>query len=124
MPTVIYPQEEEFLETAVHPTICITPGRTEPRGILLYEGRETYKDMELEKRSCIIGKGCHVDLQIERETISGIHAKIDYRDGYYIEDLNSTNGTFVNEEILNYKESRLLCSGDSLRFADVKYRFL
>lgn len=38
--------------------------------------------------------------------------------------MNSTNGTFVNDEMLNYKEQRELSPGDVLRFADVKYRFL
>ena len=42
---------------------------------------------------------------------------------YYIEDLNSTNGTFVNDEPLAYKERRKLNSNDMIRFADVRYRF-
>ena len=43
---------------------------------------------------------------------------------FYIEDLNSTNGTFVNDEVLAYKEKKLLKSNDIVRFADVKYRFV
>lgn len=121
---VVYPQEEEEKEQVIHPTVCISSAIGEPRGILIYEGLGKYRDFELDKKPCMIGKGNRVHLQIERETVSNFHAKIEYRNGYYIEDLNSTNGTFINDEILNYKESRLLSSGDILRFADVKYRFL
>ena len=124
IPTIVYPQEEEVKEMSIHPTVCIASIAEGPRGVLLYEGRGEYGDFELDKRSCIIGKSSRARLQINKDTISSVHAKIEYLDGYYIEDMNSTNGTFVNDEILNYKESRLLCPGDILRFADVKYRFL
>lgn len=123
-PIIVYPQEEEIKESFVHPTVCIASVGGEPRGELLYEGRGDYMDFELGHKSSFIGKSNHADLQIERDTISNIHAKIEYKNGYYIEDMNSTNGTFVNDEILNYKESRLLSQGDIVRFADVKYRFL
>ena len=57
--------------------------------------------------------------------ISQFHAKIEWMDDvYYIEDTNSTNGTYVNDTLLNYKEKRELTPGDSIRFADVKYRFM
>lgn len=125
IPTVIYPtDEEEHLLATVHPTVCIAATLGEPRGMLVYEGMGDYPDFELDKTICVIGKSHRARMQINRETVSHFHAKIEYVDGYYIEDMNSTNGTFINDEILNYRESRLLHSGDVIRFADVKYRFL
>lgn len=125
IPTVVYPEErEEEHSVEIHPTVCITATLTEPRGILIYEGREDYPDFEIDKMICVVGKSPRARMQIDRETVSNYHAKIDYMDGYYIEDMNSTNGTFVNDEIINYKERRLLNAGDVIRFADVKYRFL
>lgn len=125
IPTVIYPQEEEEqLEVTSHPTICIAASLGEPRGVLIFEGIGNYPDFELDKTLCVIGKSSRAKLQISRETISNFHAKIEYMDGYVIEDMNSTNGTFVNDEILNYREKRVLNAGDVIRFADVKYRFL
>ena len=125
IPMVVYPEEEEEVQkTTVHPTICITAVSEKPRGILVYEGREDYPDFELDESICVIGKSHRARMQIEKDTVSHFHAKIEYADGYYIEDMNSTNGTFVNDEIINYKERRLLCSGDMIRFADIKYRFL
>lgn len=71
-----------------------------------------------------IGHGPEADARIVRDTVSQIHARID-RDGdhYYIEDLNSTNGTCVNDEALVYKERRLLKINDIVQIADIRYRF-
>lgn len=127
IPVVIYPEEEFKREekSVIHPTVCIASFTNEPKGMLLYEGVENYPDFELEKSTCSIGKSHKVKFQIDRETISQIHARIDYvQQNYYIEDMNSTNGTFVNQDMLNFKERRQLFSGDIIRFADVKYRFL
>lgn len=127
IPEIIYPQEEisKDTEITIHPTVCLSSMDIGPRGILQYEGIEHYPNFEIGQLACVIGKSHRVKLQIEKETISQFHAKIEWIDGeYYIEDMNSTNGTYVNEEILNYKERKALHSGDILRFADVKYRFL
>lgn len=123
---VVYPDETEnrTIRPVTHPTICLMAENGNPRGVLVYEGTELFLDFEIEKELCLVGKNWQVDLMIDKNTISQYHAKIEQKDSnYYIEDMNSTNGTFVNEEILNYKESRLLCVGDAIRFADVKYRF-
>ena len=127
IPMVVYPddEEEEKQMEAINPTICLAATLGEPKGILVYEGMGDYPDFELGKESSIIGKNPKVKLYLNRETVSQFHAKFDYLDkNYYIEDMNSTNGTYVNEELLNYKEKRVLSSGDVIRFADVKYRFL
>ena len=127
IPMVVYPEdeEEETIAEVINPTICLAATLGEPRGTLVYEGMGDYPDFELEKGSSIVGKNPHVKLYINRDTVSQFHAKIECFDKtYYIEDMNSTNGTFVNDEILNYKEKRALSPGDVLRFADVKYRFL
>lgn len=125
VPIVVHPEEEPIEEKEIHPTICISAASGGSQGMLIYEGTGGYKDFHLEQQVCLIGKNHRARMQIERETISQFHAKIDYLDNvYYIEDLNSTNGTFVNDRILNYKERKQLQSGDTVRFADVKYRFL
>lgn len=126
IPWVVGPEEElEEEEVMVHPTVCLAAAAGVPQGILVHEGMGEYPDFELEQDTCVVGKNPRVKLHINRETISQFHAKIDYLDKtYYIEDLNSTNGTFINDEMLNYKEKKALSQGDVIRFADVKYRFL
>lgn len=127
LPEIVYPEDEELEEkrVTIHPTVCLTSMDGTPKGLLVYDGVEDFPDYELGQFMCVVGKSHRVKLQIEKDTISQFHAKIDWKDGiYYIEDMNSTNGTLVNEVMLNYKESRELHVGDIIRFADVKYRFL
>ena len=120
-------EEEEELEPVIeiHPTVCIGQGNLREEGLLLYEGRDTYPDYHIQKEVCTVGKDQASDLVLQKETVSRHHAKIrKMEDGYYIEDLNSTNGTYLNDELLSYKEPRLLHSSDLICFADVKYRFI
>lgn len=126
IPMVVYPDEEDEEEVlTINPTVCLAATLGETKGMLLYEGIGDYPDFDLGKAEQILGKNPKVTLYINRETISQFHAKLDYfAEKYYVEDLNSTNGTYVNDELLNYKEKRVLSPGDVLRFADVKYRFL
>lgn len=123
---IVYPEDEYREETVtIHPTICLGEYRTHPKGILMYQGTEQFKDIRLEETSSRVGKGPDCEVHIERDTISKYHARIEQQDQeFYLEDLNSTNGTYLNEELLSYKEVRQLKMNDIIRFADVQYRFL
>ena len=126
-PEVVYPEtlEPQKVESTQHPTVCLASWKETAQGELLYEGKEGFDDFEIGHLICVVGKSQRVHLQIQKDTISQFHAKIEWRDDvYYIEDMNSTNGTYVNDELLNYKEKRVLIPGDIVRFADVKYRFI
>lgn len=123
---VVYPEEEvqPVVQPEYHPTVCLSSMTGAIRGILLYQGSESYEDIRVIKKITRIGYGSDTDVQIHADTVSQLHARIDHDgENYYIEDLNSTNGTFVNEEPLAYKERRKLNRNDMIRFADVRYRF-
>ena len=126
MASIVYPEDDLQEELPqIHPTVCLRQNMMRPEGLLLYEGSDSFSDICLDKEVSRIGKDAASDIVIEKETISRFHAKIHReKDEYYIEDLNSTNGTYVNDEILPYKEPKKLNSNDQVRFADVKYRFL
>ena len=118
-------KREESRQKEVFPTVCIGAGSIRPEGILLYEGAEGFRDIILGNGETKIGQGEQMQARIEKETISHMHAKITNEvDGFYLEDLNSTNGTYLNDKLLSYKEKRLLKGNDLIRFADVKYRFV
>ena len=61
-----------------------------------------------------------VDVVLEDASVSRIHARI-IQEGaeYYLEDLNSTNGTFKNGLRLQPYEKRKLDTGDELKFGRV-----
>lgn len=65
------------------------------------------------------------DACIDYPTVSRVHAQIRRKNNrYYLTDLNSTNGTFLNGVKLKAKEEREIFNGDQIYFADVGYRFL
>lgn len=66
----------------------------------------------------------YMDYVIPDETVSRFHAKFINRDGnIYLTDLNSTNGTKVNEHTLNVQEQVRLAEGDRIVFAEAEFRF-
>ena len=72
---------------------------------------------------CIIGKsGKSSDYKLEEQFISRVHARIyEEMDGYYIEDLNSSNGTFVNGEKLKPHTQVMFQLGDIIMLADMEF---
>ena len=69
-----------------------------------------------------IGRSSEADVRIDDRYASGLHARIFSRDGRtYIEDMNSTNGTLVNDATL-HGEVELL-DGDVVRIGDTQFRF-
>jgi diguanylate cyclase (GGDEF)-like protein len=70
----------------------------------------------------VIGRGNESDIRINDNSVSRRHARIQPgADGYYAIDLQSTNGTFVNNMPASmYK----LSDGDYLRVGNCIYRFL
>ena len=67
-----------------------------------------------------IGRGRKdVDYRLNKEQISRIHASITLNeDGIYIEDQNSTNGTYINSERLEAFEQKSLSVGDIIKLAN------
>ncbi|MFI3200064.1 MAG: DUF6382 domain-containing protein [Eubacteriales bacterium] len=75
----------------------------------------------LNKLPCIIGKAKgHADIVIKDESISRIHARITEKENkLYIQDLNSTNGTYKNGIILETNEEVLLEVKDEIQIGGV-----
>jgi len=73
----------------------------------------------------VIGKKKEdVSLAINDYSVSRIHARITEEDGnYYIEDLNSTNGTYKNGLRLQPYEKRKLEKEDELKFGKTEYLY-
>lgn len=76
-----------------------------------------------DNKNLIIGRGkTESDYRLNKEQISRIHAGIVKKNGdIFIEDKNSTNGTFVNSVKLNAGEEFKLNAGDTVRFANEEF---
>jgi len=69
-----------------------------------------------------LGRGEENDLVIPHASISRTHARLMRRNGgYELTDLNSTNGTFVNNQQL--RGSTMVANGTELRLGDVSFVF-
>jgi hypothetical protein len=79
--------------------------------------------VELAHEAVTIGRGPLNDLQLDQDDFaSGKHALIDpRRDGVWVEDLGSTNGTFINGVRLS--SSRRLAPGDVVRIGETDFRY-
>jgi pSer/pThr/pTyr-binding forkhead associated (FHA) protein len=69
-----------------------------------------------------IGRSKESDVQIEDRYASGLHARIFSRDGrHYVEDMNSTNGTLLNDAELRGEAE--LIDGDVVRIGDTEFSY-
>ena len=70
----------------------------------------------------LLGRGDRVDIRLDDPFASSRHARI-YEQGniVVIEDLGSTNGTYLNEELL--ETPRPLHPGDRVRIGDSEFEF-
>src|SRR5688572_25285743 len=76
----------------------------------------------LQNTALVLGRGEDCTIQIPDHSVSRRHARIEQEpDGYYVADLQSTNGTFVNDEPVT---NRKLHDGDYLRVGNCIFRFL
>ena len=65
--------------------------------IRVFENEVPKKTVNLKDSAVSIGRAADNDIHIKDSTVSSQHAKIvTYYDASYVEDLGSTNGTFVN----------------------------
>jgi hypothetical protein len=68
-----------------------------------------------------IGRSTDADVRISDRYASGIHARLFERGGrYFVEDMNSTNGTLLNGATL--KGEAELIDGDTVQIGDTEFR--
>jgi hypothetical protein len=74
-------------------------GRKVPRQIVVTEGPLRGPTIALGQQSILIGRNPESTVVLSDDYASGRHARVFPQDGdWFIEDLNSTNGTFVGQQ--------------------------
>jgi FHA domain len=69
-----------------------------------------------------LGRSADADIRLDDRYASGIHARVFNRSGaYFVEDMNSTNGTLLNSRELHGEAE--LNPGDLIRIGDTQFRF-
>ena len=91
-----------------------------PKMIVSIDG-VVIKDVQLTKERTTLGRRPYNDIVIDNLAISGEHAVIQLTGReVYLEDLNSTNGTFVNGKAV---KKQLLLNGDAIEIGKYKIKF-
>ena len=92
-----------------------------PRLILSMDGL-VLKEMALEKERTTIGRKPHNDIQIDNLAISGEHAAIvTILNDAFLEDMNSTNGTYVNGQPV---KKHVLQNNDVVELGKYRLKFI
>jgi hypothetical protein len=93
--------------------------------IEILSGESAGRRLRMKRRRITIGRHPqHNDLVLSHATISSRHASITYSQGQYLlEDLGSTNKTYVNERPLTSGETMALHDGMAFRLGQLKLRF-
>lgn len=114
--------KEEIYEEA---TTYLNPNEDYCKGILRYVGSDEEEDIRINASPFFIGTRVGIGGRLKSSAVSRLHAKIS-REGevYLLEDLNSLNGTYVNERELSYKSPVTLHPKDQIRFANEEFVFL
>lgn len=108
-----------------HPTEILGARMQEPAGKLVYQGIHGCEDILISGEVFLLGKNRQqAEGIIEAEGVSRLHAKISRQEGeYYLEDLNSTNGTYLNGNPVEYHQKKKLHRGDKIRFGAEEFLF-
>ncbi|RKH61598.1 GGDEF domain-containing protein [Corallococcus aberystwythensis] len=90
--------------------------------VVIY-GLDLGRKYDLAREETLIGRSSKADIQIDQEAVSRNHARItNTTKGVRIEDLGSTNGTFVNDDVA--ASARSLQNGDLVKIGRTIFKFI
>jgi hypothetical protein len=80
-------------------------------------------ELQLDSATLLLGRGSRNDVNLARdEYASSDHARVEpRRDGVWVEDIGSTNGTYLNGARLT--KAKKLAPGDVLRVGETELRY-
>jgi diguanylate cyclase (GGDEF)-like protein len=101
--------------------IAEKPASKEACLVVIY-GMDLGKKFNLDQPAIIIGRSSKSDIQVDQESVSRNHAKIiNTGKTLIVRDLGSTNGTYVNDELI---DEYVLRDGDFIKIGRTIFKFL
>jgi len=89
-----------------------------PPLLLKVQGEQETEPRYFSNPELIIGRDPQCDLHIQNDTVSARHSRLSYHHRqWWIEDMHSTNGTYLNQERLT--TPTVMITGDELRCGQV-----
>ncbi|MDY7227918.1 GGDEF domain-containing protein [Hyalangium rubrum] len=90
--------------------------------VVIY-GLDLGRKYDLGKPEIIIGRASKADICVDQESVSRNHACItNTKKGVRVRDLGSTNGTFINDDLV--EGERELCNGDLVKIGRTIFKFI
>ena len=113
------------LESAPTGAAQPAPGSIPKAKLIDISGVTDRKAFDMDKLLNEIGRDPINDISIPKETISSLHAGIEYKDGhYYLIDQKSSNGSFLNGKKITPNKPFRLQDGDRIKFDVYEFTFL
>jgi two-component system cell cycle response regulator len=107
--------------TAVSPNPLIQDAAS-PACLVMIVGSEIGKRIPLEQPNLVLGRSSSANVHLDIDNVSRNHATIERtKHGWVLKDLDSTNGTFVNDLVVR---ERMLRDGDQIRIGRATLKFL
>ena len=107
-----------------YPDVRIKDGDGQDCLVIIYtvNSRELGKRFSLADGSVKLGRGSENTIVLDNDSVSRRHARVEVRNGgYFLVDMNSTNGTYVNDDLVHDHGLR---RGDQIKIGDTILKFL
>ena len=117
----------DIKDLGVNPTTQTVTAPTKRPVLVVLQGQPIGLTLQLEKEQAIIGRGTTCDIVLRDDIASRSHAQIyrletsDNCAEYYIKDLGSTNGTYLNGNRL--LDAQMLQDGDKIKIGKHLMKF-
>ena len=119
------PQESFVLAPGSVPGLGQEPARVESGRLVVVKSPalDEGEELELDSAPVLLGRGSRNDVNLARdEYASSNHARVEpRRDGVWVEDVGSTNGTYLNGIRLTH--AKRLSAGDVVRIGETELRY-
>jgi diguanylate cyclase (GGDEF)-like protein len=87
-------------------------------------GPDLGRKIPIEDPTLVIGREAEADVVVPIEGISRAHCRLELRDGVWVRDLGSTNGTWLNGRPVPADRALRLTSGDRIELVGMVFKFL
>ncbi len=116
--------EERTFSNHQYNTVLLAPSQEE-RAVLRCIRDGMVEEVLISNSDFLVGRlESYVDYIIKNKAVGKVHAQITIRKGkYYVKDLNSRNGTFINDIQIDSNIEHEIKNGDRITFANSDYEF-
>lgn len=116
------PKERETVITVVDKELDEHAAPTGQACLVVFYGEDIGKRYFLDHTELVVGRSDSANIQVQQESVSRQHARFVTREGRtFVYDLNSTNGTFINDDRVNTSE---LSDGDLVRVGQTIFKYI